>query len=134
MGTGDRRRVTGDGGGVGGMVVGGAGRGAGTRPCPRCGRVPWAPPPWGVVGGGGGGGGGWGGEGRGGERGGLAWWWVVLRHGHATARRVRFPLPLPPPPWVLVWVGDGRRGTSDGAVGVVVGGVATRPRRRRRCG
>ena len=26
--------------------------------------------------------------------------------------------------------GDGRRATSDGAVGVVVGGVATRPRRR----
>src|SRR5882762_4011572 len=61
----------------------------------------------------------------------LAWWWVVLRHGHTAAPRVRFPLPppLPPPPWGLVWVGDGRRATSDGVVGVVVGDVATRPRR-----
>ncbi len=30
----------------------------------------------------------------------------------------------------MVWVGDGRRATSDGVVGVVVGGVATRPRHR----
>ena len=30
----------------------------------------------------------------------------------------------------MVWVGDGRRATSDGVVGVVVGGVATWPRHR----
>src|SRR5258705_6522069 len=32
--------------------------------------------------------------------------------------------------WCGWAMGNGRRATSDGAVGVVVGGVATRPRRR----
>src|SRR5882762_3229993 len=40
--------------------------------------------------------------------------------------QVRFLLLLPPPLWVLIWAGDGRRAASDGVVGVVVGGVATR--------
>jgi len=45
MGAGDRRRVTGDGVVVVGMVVGRAGRGAATRPCHGCGVFPLSPPP-----------------------------------------------------------------------------------------
>src|SRR5258705_5402118 len=58
----------------------------------------------------------------------LAWWWVVLRHGHDAAPRVGFP--LPPPPSALVWVGDVRRATRDGAGGGGLRGAAMRPRLR----
>src|SRR5260221_8239833 len=45
MGAGDRRRVTGDGVVVVGMVVGRAGRGAATWPCHGCGVFPPSPSP-----------------------------------------------------------------------------------------
>src|SRR5258705_10255664 len=64
-----------------------------------CGTAtPPPPPPWVLV---------WVGDGDGRRvTAWLAWWWVMLRHGHAAAPRVRFPLPPPPPPpWVLVLVG-----------------------------
>src|SRR5258705_507608 len=106
-GGGGRGRSQGGGaGGRGALPAGPAGEGGGPGgPCRRCGRGGcWC--------GGGRGGGGW-----------LLEWWVGLRRGDVTGVRVWFPPPPPPPPWVLVWVGNGQRATSDGVVGVV-GGVA----------